>query len=161
MENKNYRENVAGIILNKEGKILICEHAWLDGVWQIPQGGIEKNEDEDVAILRELEEELGTSNFKIIKKMDERLKYVLPPKIREKFKSGAYGQIQRYYLLYFFGDDNEIRFDNQKKPEFKDFKWVEFIEPVKNVTYFKKIVYFKALNFFKKDIENFDYKKFK
>ena len=153
-ENFILRDTVAMIILNKDKKILMCEHSWIDNAYQFPQGGIENDESEEDAVFRELYEEIGTKSIKIIKKMDEKIKYILPYDLRRKY--GKDGQTQRYFLLYFFGDDSEIRFDNQQKPEFKSFKWVDFDEPVKKVIYFKKLAYKKALDYFKEDIKNVD-----
>jgi len=149
----SYRDNVAAIIINKDKKVLMCEHAWIDGAWQLPQGGIEKGEADDKALLRELFEELGTKSFKIISKMDKTIKYVLPYYLREKY--GTDGQKQTYFLLEFTGKDSEIRFDNQEKPEFKAFEWVGYDEPAKRVIYFKKLAYLESLEYFKEEYEKY------
>ena len=44
---ESYRQNVAALIVNKEKKVLMCEHAWIDDAWQLPQGGVEEGEEED------------------------------------------------------------------------------------------------------------------
>lgn len=150
----NYRDNVAAIIINKKKKVLMCEHVWIDDAWQLPQGGIEENEDPDKAILRELSEELGTDKFKIISKMEEKIKYQLPFYLKDKYNLD--GQEQLFYLVYFYGEDSEIRFDKQEKPEFKSFMWVEYEEPPIKVIYFKKLSYLKAIKHFKKDVEKLD-----
>ncbi len=152
-----FRKGVAAIIINKDKKVLMCEHVWIDDAWQFPQGGIEENEDKDKAILRELDEELGSTNFKIIGKMEETIQYKFPFYLKEKY--GFPGQEQTFFLVYFTGKDSEIRFDNQEKPEFKAFKWVEVEEPPIRVVYFKKLSYLKAINYFKEEITNFDIKK--
>jgi putative (di)nucleoside polyphosphate hydrolase len=152
-----YRKNVAAIIINKDKKVLMCEHAWIDGAWQFPQGGVEKDESEEKAILRELFEEIGTKNFKVISEMKGYIKYVLPYNMRERFKFT--GQEQKYFLLYFHGDDSEFRYDNQEKPEFKAFEWVEYEEPPKRVIYFKKLAYFEALGYFKEEVDKIDLSK--
>jgi len=157
MAQKKYRENVAAIILNKDKKVLMCEHVWIDGAWQFPQGGVNKGESEEAAILRELEEEIGTNKLKIIEKMDEKLIYQFPYYLKNKYEFD--GQIQRFFLVYFFGEDKEIRFDNQPKPEFKAFEWVNLKEPALRVIYFKKISYLRAVEYFKKSIEKLDIKK--
>lgn len=149
-----YRENVAAIIINKDKKILMCEHAWIDDAWQFPQGGVEKDELEDEAMLRELWEELGTKKFKILDKMPECIKYMFPYYLKDKYQFD--GQEQKYFLLYFYGEDSEIRFDNQEKPEFKKIEWVEFSEPPLRVIYFKKLAYLQALGYFKEKIEKFN-----
>ena len=148
---KIFREGVAAIVINKDKKVLMCEHAWIDEAWQFPQGGVEENEKKEGAILRELWEELGTKKFKIISKMDEKLHYLVPYYLRENQFDG---QIQTYFLVLFTGEDEEIHFENQKKPEFKAKKWVSWDTPPLEVIYFKKIPYYKALKFFKKTYEN-------
>ncbi len=155
----SYRENVAAIIINKDKKVLMCEHAWIDDAWQLPQGGIEENETEEETLLRELWEELGTKKFKILKRMDAKIKYLLPFYLREKY--GLSGQEQKYFLVYFYGKDEEIRFNNQEKPEFKAFKWVEYNKPPIKVIYFKKLAYMKALDYFKEYVEKLDIKSIK
>ena len=152
----NYRENVAAIIINKDKKVLMCEHIWIDDAWQFPQGGKEEGESDEVAILRELEEEIGTNKLKIIGKMPNKLKYQFPFYLREKYNFD--GQIQTFFLLYFYGEDKDIKFDKQEKPEFKAFEWVDYKQPPLKVIYFKKISYFKALEYFENEIKKLDIK---
>ncbi len=151
---EKYRQTVAGIIINENKQILMCEHIWIDDAYQFPQGGINDNEMADKAIMRELAEELGTQKFIIVDKMPEKLKYVLPANLRKKYD--LYGQEQRYFLLYFYGKDTEISFTKQNKPEFKSMKWVNVDMPVKEVVYFKKLVYLEAINYFKDKIKKLD-----
>jgi len=152
----NYRENVAAIIINKDKKILMCEHIWIDNAWQFPQGGIEEGESKEQAILRELGEEIGTDKLKILGEMNEKLKYQFPFYLKEKYNFD--GQVQTFFLVYFYGDDSEIKFDKQEKPEFKAFEWVKYHEPPLRVIYFKKISYLKALEYFRKQVEELDMK---
>ena len=149
----SFRENVAAIIINDKKQVLMCEHAWIDDAWQFPQGGVQNNESDEEALIRELYEELGTKSFKILGKMDKTIKYLFPYYLKEKY--GAEGQIQRYFLLYFTGNEAEFRFDNQEKPEFKAFVWVDYDEPPKRVIYFKKLAYLEALQYFKSTVEDF------
>jgi len=150
MAKEKYRENVAGVIINKDKKVLMCEHIWIDGAWQLPQGGVNKGESEEKAILRELSEEIGTDKLEIIDKMDEKIIYKFPFYLKDKYDSD--GQIQRFFLIYYYGDNSDIRFDNQEKPEFKSFEWVEYKEPPLRVVYFKKISYLRALEYFEEKV---------
>ena len=154
---EHFRETVAAIIINKDKKVLMCEHVWIDNAWQFPQGGIEGKETEEEALLRELYEEIGTKDFKILGRMDSKIMYKFPYYLKDKY--GIDGQNQRYFLLYFYGEDKDIRFDNQEKPEFKQFEWVSLEEPPLRVIYFKKLAYLEALEYFKEDIEKLDVKK--
>ncbi|MFW5705099.1 MAG: RNA pyrophosphohydrolase [Nanoarchaeota archaeon] len=155
----DYRENVAAIIINKDKKILMCEHIWIDDAWQLPQGGIEKGESDEEALLRELEEEIGTKSLVVIEKMPEKLKYIFPFFLKNKYNFD--GQQQTFFLLYFYGDEKEIRFDNQEKPEFKSYEWVDIEEPPLRVIYFKKLNYLRAIEYFKDKIKTLDISKIK
>lgn len=149
-----YRVVVATVILNKKKEIMMCEHIWIDDAWQFPQGEIEEGETPEQTVMRELWEELGTKKFVILDKINEPIKYHFPHYLRDKYQMD--GNTQHFFLLYYYGDDDEIRFDNQEKPEFKAIKWVPFDEPAKEVIYFKKLSYFEALNKFKDKIESLD-----
>ena len=151
---ENYRDTVAAIIINKNKHILMCEHIWIDNAWQFPQGGVEDNESEEDALKRELYEEIGTKKIHIIKKMPEQVTYKFPYYLKSKYQID--GQRQTYFLVYFYGEDSEIVFDRQEKPEFKKFEWVKLDEPPKKVIYFKKLAYLDALNYFKEDLEQFN-----
>lgn len=154
---ENYRKGVAAIIINKDKKVLMCEHVWIDDAWQFPQGGVEDGENEEEALLRELSEEIGTKSLKILDKMDGKIIYQFPFYLKDKYQFD--GQIQQYYLVYFYGDNSEIRFDNQEKPEFKAYEWVNLEEPPIRVIYFKKLAYLEALNYFKEKIEKLEVSK--
>src|SRR5689334_381169 len=54
-----YRPNVAGILRNRDGKILICERIHVRNAWQFPQGGVDEGETLEEALVRELWEEIG------------------------------------------------------------------------------------------------------
>lgn len=151
---ENFRETVAAIIINKDKQILMCEHIWIDNAWQFPQGGVEDDEVVEDALKRELYEEIGTKKIKILKKMPNKITYKFPFYLKSKYQID--GQIQTYFLVYFYGEDSEIVFDKQTKPEFKKFQWVSMSEPPRKVIYFKKLAYLEAINYFKQDIEKFD-----
>ena len=89
--------------------------------------------------------------LKKLVELEEPLKYKFPYYLREKYQFD--GQIQTFFLLEFTGDDSEIRFDNQEKPEFKAFEWVDYEEPPIRVIYFKKLSYLKAINYFKEQVD--------
>jgi len=152
----NYRKSIAAIIVNKDKKVLMCEHVWIDDAWQFPQGGIEDGETSEETVLRELDEELGSKKFIILDKMPEPLKYQFPYYLKSKYHFE--GQIQTFFLLFYYGEDKDIRFNNQERPEFKSFKWVDYNEPPLRVIYFKKISYLKALDHFRENVDKLDVK---
>ena len=120
------RTGVGIILLNKENKVFVGKR--IDNpkkFWQMPQGGINKNEDYLQAAKRELEEETNIKSVKLIKKLDSWLKYDLPKNLLGKIWKGKYrGQKQKWFIMKFLGNDNEIniRTDN---PEFLEWKWIE------------------------------------
>ena len=92
-----YRPNVAAIIINREGEILVCERSNNGRAWQFPQGGVDKGETNIEALYREVLEEVGLEK-KYYKVLEEKggYKYLYPQKVREKKKFD--GQKQTYFL---------------------------------------------------------------
>ena len=151
---KIYRKGVGIILLNEEGKIFAGQRFDKDkAAWQMPQGGIDKDEKSIDALKRELEEETGIKkNYKIIRKSKKKYKYELPSYLQKKLWRGRFkGQEQRWFLLKFIGDDSEINIKTEK-PEFKKWKWVSKEELIEIIVPFKKELYIKVLNEFKKDL---------
>ena len=59
---QKFRLNVAGILRDSEGRILICERLGNRGAWQFPQGGVDDGETLEEALFRELREEIGVDS---------------------------------------------------------------------------------------------------
>ena len=93
--------------------------------WQMPQGGVDKNENFLDAAKRELEEETGIKNVKLIKEIEGWIIYDLPKNLLGKIWKGKYrGQKQKWFIMKFLGSNNEINI-NTKEPEFLDWKWIK------------------------------------
>ncbi|MDX2227675.1 MAG: NUDIX domain-containing protein [Verrucomicrobiae bacterium] len=119
---KGYRRNVAAVILNPQGQILIAARVDFPKSWQFPQGGVDKWEREDRAVLREVREELGLTSLRILRKSGGKFRY----RFGKKTHFDTYiGQEQRFYLLAFSGNSSEIRLKQPgHKQEFCRWKWV-------------------------------------
>ncbi len=118
-----YRDNVGAVLFNRQGRVFVGERAGVPGAWQLPQGGIDAGETPAQAVLRELEEEIGTAKAEILAEHDEWLTYDLPPEIAAKIWGGRYrGQRQRWFALRFLGEDQDIRLDAHA-PEFATWRW--------------------------------------
>ena len=124
--NLTLRDGVGIVVLNKANKVFVGKR--IDNpknFWQMPQGGIDPGEDYLSAALRELEEETGIKDVKLIKEIDELLTYELPPNLLGIIWKGKYrGQKQKWFVMEFLGKEDEINIKTNK-PEFLDWKWIE------------------------------------
>lgn len=141
-EDLPYRPCAGMMVLNREGKVfvgrridMVSEH------WQMPQGGIDENEDPIDAAIRELEEEIGTRNVELVQALDEWLIYDLPEDLIGKIWKGKYrGQKQKWFLFRFLGADDDINLLTEH-PEFSEWKWAEFAELPQLIVSFKRDLY--------------------
>ncbi len=146
-EKKNLplRVGVGIILLNNQNKVLVGKR--IDNpknFWQMPQGGVEKNEDFLQAAKRELKEETGVKSVELIRQLDEWFIYELPENLIGKVLEGKYrGQKQKWFIMRFVGKENEINVKT-KNPEFLDWMWVEFSE-LPNIAVNFKIDLYKKL----------------
>lgn len=143
---KDYRPCVGVMLVNSEGKAFVGkridnrEGDW----WQMPQGGVDEGEDLDVAMVRELGEEVGVEprHLEIVARLPRELLYDLPAELQGKLWGGKYkGQRQSWYLVRFTGTDDDIDIGADKHPEFCEWKWIdpgllpELIVPFKRDVY--------------------------
>jgi putative (di)nucleoside polyphosphate hydrolase len=137
----NYRKGVGAVIINKDKKVFMACRIDLKEQWQMPQGGIEANETEENAILREVFEETGIKSLNIIAKT-QKIKYDLPKDVAKKLWNNKYkGQEQTWFFLEFIGDENEINLNSSAHPEFYKWNWVEPINLPIIIVDFKKQMY--------------------
>ena len=136
------RKGVGVILLNSENKVFVARR--IDNpkdFWQMPQGGVDKNEDFLTAALRELKEETSIENVELIKELDGITTYELPDNLLGIIWKGKYrGQKQKWFLMRFKGNENEINL-RTKHPEFLDWQWIELDKITKYVVNFKLDIY--------------------
>jgi putative (di)nucleoside polyphosphate hydrolase len=149
------RNGVGIILLNNENKIFVGKR--IDNpknFWQMPQGGVNENEDLLHAAKRELNEETSIKSIKLIKELNEWLEYELPKNLLGKVLDGKYrGQKQKWFIMKFVGTEDEINVKT-KNPEFLDWKWIEASELASTAVSFKVNLYKKLkekLNFLKQN----------
>ena len=137
-----YRSGVGIVVLNKNNKVFVARR--IDNpknFWQMPQGGVDKNEDFLTAAFRELDEETSIKSVELIKELDGFITYNLPDHLLGIIWKGKYkGQTQKWFIMRFIGEDSEINI-NTKRPEFLEWKWVELSEITKLVVNFKLDLY--------------------
>lgn len=134
-----FRNNAAAVIINNRGLILAGKRTDVPNAWQLPQGGIDKNERADKAALREVFEETGIeSQFLELAGITEKIKYIFPPEIKNKM--GFDGQEQIFFLFRIADSGWSLKRSN----EFCDFEWISDKEVVKRAVEFKKSSYVEA-----------------
>ena len=140
-----YRPCVGIALFNQDNKVFVAERVDLPGSWQMPQGGIDPGELPEEAAMRELKEEIGTDHAEIIDRTDDWLCYDLPANLSRKVFKGKYrGQKQLWYAMRFESEDFEINL-HKEKPEFIEWKWINYKELPKVIVDFKKDVYLKLV----------------
>ena len=136
------RNGVGIVVLNKNNEVFVARR--IDNpknFWQMPQGGVDKGEDFLKAAYRELEEETSIKSVELINELDGTITYELPDRLLGIIWKGKYrGQKQKWFLMRFTGDDNEININTQN-PEFLDWKWIELDLITDLVVDFKHHVY--------------------
>ena len=143
-----YRPNVGAVLFDRRGLIFVARRADLPnaegapGGWQLPQGGIDEDEDPGVAVVRELAEEIGTDKAVVLGEHEDWLSYDLPPELLGKALGGRFrGQRQRWYALRFTGQDSDIRLDLDPHPEFDAWRWAPLSELPGMAVGFKQAIY--------------------
>jgi putative (di)nucleoside polyphosphate hydrolase len=121
-----YRPNVAAVVIDPAGSLLICERATIPGAWQFPQGGVDPGETLEEALFREVREEVGLEprHYEVIARR-EGYRYLYPQGVRNKKlrKHGNHGQEQTYFLCHLKPDAPPVNV-NQKQREFSAYRWI-------------------------------------
>jgi len=157
-----FRKGVGICLFNSSGQIFVAERRDSRGAWQMPQGGVQKEEIPENAVFREMKEEIGTDKAVIVAKIPEALRYEFPDWLQNRrmasdgmggviFRGKYRGQEQTWFALKFTGDDSEIDLSGEADPEFPEFiawKWVELSEVLDLIVPFKKPVYEKIVEAF-------------
>lgn len=123
-----YRDNIAALIFKDNKYLLIQMIDWPNNFWKMPQGGVHDGEKKEQALMRELKEELGSDNFKIIKQFPNKHRYDWD---KESVNLAGFkwrGQKQTFFLVEFTGDKIEIA-----KDELKDYCWATKDELLKKI----------------------------
>jgi len=141
-KNLPLRLGVGVVLLNSDNKVFVGKR--IDNpvnFWQMPQGGVNVNENFLYAANRELKEETGVKSTKLIKEIDNWLTYELPKNLLGKIWKGKYrGQKQKWFIMRFVGDEKEINIKT-KNAEFKEWKWIDANQLLNVVVRFKHDVY--------------------
>ena len=158
-EDLPYRPCAGLMVLNRRGLAFIGrrtggpEHVDAVHVWQMPQGGIDEDEDPYKAALRELYEETSIRSVERLGEIGDWLTYDIPANLVSQAWNGKYrGQKQKWYAFRFTGSDGEINIaepgGGAHEPEFVDWRWVAMHELPDLVVPFKRETYARVVREF-------------
>ena len=140
------RTGVGIIVLNSNNHVFVGKRK--DNPvdkWQMPQGGVDSGEDFITAMKRELVEETSIKSIQIIKELKNFYQDDLPKNLIGIIWKGKFrGQKQKWFIVRFLGQDNEINIVT-KNQEFIDWKWIEVDKLPEIIVDFKKNLYLKLL----------------
>ncbi|CAL5354658.1 unnamed protein product [Camellia sinensis] len=143
---ERYRRNAGICIINPSKKIFAASRLDIPDSWQMPQGGIDENEDPRDAAIGELREETGITSAEVLAEVPYWLTNDFPPKVREKLNrqwgSDWKGQAQKW--------DAEINLlgNGTEKAEFGAWSWMSPEQVVDHAVDFKKPIYKEVLTAF-------------
>ena len=150
-----YRPAAGVMLLNREGKVFVAQR--LDSTleaWQMPQGGLDGDEDPEAGALRELEEEtgIGADQVEILARGPEELYYDLPDDLVGKLWKGKWrGQRQSWFLARFTGRNEDVNIETAD-PEFRAWKWADPQDLPAMIVPFKKKLYEDVLEAFREHL---------
>jgi putative (di)nucleoside polyphosphate hydrolase len=160
LESLPYRPCAGMMVLNAQGRVFIGrrtegpEHIDAVHVWQMPQGGIDEDEDPYKAALRELYEETSIRSVEKLGEIAGWLAYDIPRELVGHAWSGKYrGQKQKWYALRFTGKESEIDIldpGGGHEPEFVEWRWAAMAELADLVVPFKRQTYERVVKEFGK-----------
>jgi putative (di)nucleoside polyphosphate hydrolase len=147
LDRDGYRPNVGIILLNQKNSVFWGKRLRTHS-WQFPQGGIDRGETPEQAVLRELHEETGLSHDRvsILARTKDWLHYTVPDKyVRREVRGHYMGQKQIWFLILLKGLETDINLRATDHPEFDAWRWEQYWVSLDEVIEFKKEVYAKAL----------------
>ncbi len=144
-EPSGYRRGVGIMLLNHQNEVFVGQRADAQGdAWQMPQGGIDDDEQPREAAFRELKEEIGTDKAQIIAESKTWLRYDLPPDLRQRWNNRWRGQQQKWFVMRFQGVDADINVATEHR-EFSAWKWVSIEHLPDLIVSFKRQLYLDLL----------------
>jgi putative (di)nucleoside polyphosphate hydrolase len=141
-QKRPYRPGVGIMLLDAIGRVLVAQRLDMPSdAWQMPQGGIDKDEKPLEAARREMREEIGTDKAVLEAKGRGWHHYDLPPDLADRIWKGRFrGQRQKWFAFRFQGRDQDIDIATQH-PEFSRWKWAEMAELPDLIVPFKRQLY--------------------
>jgi 8-oxo-dGTP pyrophosphatase MutT (NUDIX family) len=131
-----FEKSIGAVIFRKTGegiKYLLLDYG--NGYWGLPKGHVEEGENETETLKREVQEETGLNDLKIVEKFYERTRYFYKAKGEEREKRIEKGRKVNIYkkAIYYLAETG-----NEKiilSHEHVDFAWLSFEDALERITY--------------------------
>ncbi len=130
---------MVAVFTNSMGQVLACQRSDVKTAWQLPQGGIEPGESALNALYREMREEIGCDDFKIIKEVARPINYRFPDELASRMAKKWLGQSQIWFLCKF--DDGQGPDLSKGDGEFSDCDWRDPNSLVQHIIEWKRAAY--------------------
>ncbi|HUL19183.1 MAG TPA: RNA pyrophosphohydrolase [Steroidobacteraceae bacterium] len=147
IDTEGFRANVGIVLMRGDGSVFLGRRA-RGGGWQFPQGGMQRGEAPEQSLFRELHEEIGLTeeDVEVLGATQDWVRYRLPARyVRRDQLPLCIGQKQRWFLLRLRDEATQFAFTHTSEPEFDQWRWSGWWEPVREVIFFKRPVYAQML----------------
>jgi putative (di)nucleoside polyphosphate hydrolase len=140
---KPYRPGIVAVFLNDSRDLLVCKRKDSQE-WQFPQGGVEEGETWEQTLYREVLEELGNNDFKVLGQSSCPIRYDFPPDMQGKLTEKYRGQ-QHIWFLCCYAPGMEPDLTKALEDEFEAFQYVSPKQSLEGIISWKRPAYQRGL----------------
>jgi putative (di)nucleoside polyphosphate hydrolase len=145
---KEYRSGVVAVFVNDHDddetpKVLVCKRKG-SPEWQFPQGGLEDGETYEQALFREILEELGNHQFKILQTSQTLVQYDFPGGMKGALALKYRGQQHQWFLCQ-YEHGSKPNLEHASDDDFEDVAWVYPRQALKTIVRWKRPAYVRGL----------------